>query len=37
MLTANFRISELSWPGKRREVVQPDMTFEMTGMEIGVT
>jgi len=28
MLTANFRRSELSWPGKRRQVVTPDMTAE---------
>lgn len=28
MLTANLRRSELSWPGKRSEVLTPDMTAE---------
>ena len=28
MLTANLRRSELSWPGKRRQVVTPDMVAE---------
>src|SRR5690606_38207554 len=28
MLTASFLKSELSWPGKRRQVVTPDMTAE---------
>ena len=28
MLTASLRRSELSWPGKRRHVVMPDMTSD---------
>jgi hypothetical protein len=28
MLTASLRRSELSWPGKRSDVVMPDMTSE---------